>query len=152
MNDKECKLLMLPNNYRIDFFKNNISDLINIDFVFFDCLKSNASFFYSTEQYSTIEILQLADYEHMFLLNKDTYDKLDTKIRINTEVLFDSNVFGKLKINEAWNGDIAKLKKELNSKQIATNAIPFILERTLNEYDFEQKRSCSYSPSISFLD
>ena len=138
MNDKECKLLMLPNNYRIDFFKNNISDLKNIDFVFFDCLKSNASLFCSTEQYSTIEILQLADYEHMFLLNKDTYDKLDTKIRINTEVLFDSNVFGKLKINEAWNGDIAKLKKELNSKQIATNAIPFILERTLNEYDFEQ--------------
>lgn len=138
MNEKECKLLMLPNNYRIDFFKNNISDLKNIDFVFFDCSKSKTSLFCSTKQYSNIEILQLANYEHMFLLNKDTYDKPYVNIRINTEVFFDSNVFGKLKYNDAWNGDIAKLKEELNSKQIATNAIPFILERSLNEYDFEQ--------------
>jgi len=42
----------------------------------------------------------LADYEHMFLLNKDTYDKLDAIIRINTEVPFDLNVFGKIEFND----------------------------------------------------
>ena len=150
MNKKECELLLLPNNYRVDYFKKYISDLKNIDFVFFDCAKSNASLFCSAEQYSTVEILQLADYEHMFLLNKDTYDKLDAKIRINTEVLFDSNVFGKLKFNEVWNGDIAKLKKELDSKQMATNAMPFILERTLNEYDFEQDMKYKFYEDLKY--
>ena len=86
----------------------------------------------------------------MFLLNKDTYDKLDAKIRINTEVLFDSNVFGKLKFNEVWNGDIAKLKKELDSKQMATNAMPFILERTLNEYDFEQDMKYKFYEDLKY--
>lgn len=138
MNENECELLLLPNNQRLDYYKKHINELKDIDFVFFDCSKSKASLFYPTKHYSNIEILQLADYEHMFLLNKDTYDKLDAIIRINTEVFFDSNVFGKLKFNDAWNSDIAKLKEELNSKQIVTNVIPFILERTLNEYDFEQ--------------
>lgn len=47
-------------------------------------------------------------------------------------------MFGKIRFNDAWNSDIAKLKEELNSQQIATNVNPFTLERTLNEYDFEQ--------------
>lgn len=48
----------------------------------------------------------------MFLLNKDTYDKLDAIIRINTEVTFDLNVFGKIEFNDTWNGDIIRLKEE----------------------------------------
>lgn len=138
MNVRECELLLLPNNQRLDYYKEHINDLQDISFVFFDCAKSNISLFALTNQYSNIEILQLADYEHMFLLNKDTYNKINAYIRINTEVFFDSNVFGKLKYNDAWGGDILKLKEELNSKQIATNAIPFIIERTLNEYDFNK--------------
>lgn len=137
MNRNECELLLSPNNQRLDYYQKYINELKDIDFVFFDCSKSKASLFCPNNHYSNIEILQLADYEHMFLLNKDTYNKMNANIRINTEVFFDSNVFGKLKYNDAWNSDIAKIKEELNSKQIATNIIPFILERTLNEYDFE---------------
>lgn len=131
-------MLLLPNNQRLEYYKTFINDLQDIDFVFFDCSKSNANLFCSTQQYSNIEILQLADYAHMFLLNKNTYSEKKVYLRANTEALFDSNIFGKLKHDDAWNGDIIKLKKDLNSKHILTNAIPFILERSLNEYDFDK--------------
>lgn len=123
MNRNECELLLSPNNQRLDYYKKYTNELKDIDFVFFDCSKSKASLFCPNNHYSSIEILQLADYEHMFLLNKDTYNKMDANKRINTEEFFDSNVFGKLKYNDAWHSDIAKLKEELNSKQIATSVI-----------------------------
>ena len=45
MNKNECELLLLLNNQRLDYYQKHINELKDIDFVFFDCLKSKASLF-----------------------------------------------------------------------------------------------------------
>ena len=59
MNEKECKLLLLHNEQRLDYYKSNINDLKDIDFVYFDCMKANIELFHPTQQYNKIEILTL---------------------------------------------------------------------------------------------
>ena len=150
MNEKECQLLLLPNEKRISYYKHNINDLVDIDFVYFDCEKSNARMPKFSQNYSEIEVLPLANYDNMFILNKYTYNKL-VQIKATTELYLDSNVIiGSLKDNQRTEQYDAFFR-DVENNDVMINCFPYILESACKDELSKKARIETYRKIKGFF-
>ena len=94
MDVRKCLLMKMSNKYRLDFYRENINYFDGMTFLFFDCRESNFIEQVSDIGFKELQIVRLADYQHMFVLNNESYDNYKYIIKSQSEIFIDSNIFG----------------------------------------------------------
>ncbi len=135
MDIRKCLLMKMSNKYRLDFYRENINYFDGMTFLFFDCRESNFIEQVSDIGFKELQIVRLADYQHMFVLNNESYDNYKYIIKSQSEIFIDSNIFGNFTSHKyEIKNEIIKLMKLKEHLGVVFNIIPFMIEKSYNNF------------------
>ena len=135
MDVRKCLLMKMSTKYRLDFYRENINYFDGMTFLFFDCRESNFIEQVSDIGFKELQIVRLADYQHMFVLNNESYDNYKYIIKSQSEIFIDSNIFGNFTSHKyEIKNEIIKLMKLKEHLGVVFNIIPFMIERSYNNF------------------
>ena len=135
MDVRKCLLMKMSNKYRLDFYRENINYFDGMTFLFFDCKESNFIEQVSDIGFKELQIVRLADYQHMFVLNNESYDNYKDIIKSQSEIFIDSNIFGNFTSHKyEIKNEIIKLMKLKEHLGVVFNIIPFMIEKSYNNF------------------